>query len=295
MMTLRQLRVFDAVASTGSIARAAEALNMSQSAASAALKELQQSLKRPPLFHHVGRGLKITSEGARLQPVVRTLLREATEIESPSEDRNLTGTISIGAGETGDYLLPRLAASFHRRHPGVRIDIIGGPTNDITAMLSSFAIDSMITDSLTRAPGAYLTEIYRERLVFFAAADHPLARRGTASFVDLAEAEWCMAERKSMTNRRMLDALRGHVANFRVAMEINSDAGIREAVRAGCGMSCLPLSAVEGDLASGQLGEIRVEGLNPLRPTFLVRMANVKRGAAARAFDEHVIEAMKLT
>ena len=48
-ITLRQLVVFDAVASYGGLVAAAERLNMSQSAASAALKDLQTSLKRPPL------------------------------------------------------------------------------------------------------------------------------------------------------------------------------------------------------------------------------------------------------
>ena len=69
-LTLRQLRVFDAVAASGSVTRAADKLNMSQSAASAALSDLQIVLRRPLFAHAKGRPVEITEEGRRLQPIV---------------------------------------------------------------------------------------------------------------------------------------------------------------------------------------------------------------------------------
>lgn len=290
-ITLKQMRVFDAVASLGSIAKAAAALGITPSTASASLKELQASLKRPPLFHRAGRNLQITAEGLRLQPIVRTLLLEAQEIESPSHVTELTGTINIGVGEISENVVPALAAGFRKLHPEVRINITCGHTFEITSLLSRLVIDSMITNSLTRAPGALLTEIYRERSVIVAHPDHPLAALAAPGFADLADAEWVMSGRMTLSNQRMMEAMRGHIANFRTVIEINSDAAIREAVRAGGGIACLPMKVVESALADGSLAEIPIDGFSAPRPIFLVRMTNVQRSPAARAFDDHVIAA----
>ncbi len=289
-MTLRQLLVFDAVASLGSVARAAEKLNMSQSAASAALKELQESLNRPALFHRVGRGLKITAEGERLQPRVRSLLREADELRDPTITTELNATITLGVADAGSYLLPPLAVAFRRHYPGVRINVVVGQSQEIVAQLSRFAVDLVITDSMARAPGSYLTEIYRERSVLIAAPDNPLAGLNDLSFAHLERADWCMPGRSTIANLTLNDAIRGHIANLRVAMEINSDEGVREAVKAGAGISCLPLSLVEGDLAGGKLVELTVPGFSAMRPTYLMRMQNVRVAPAVRAFEAHLLQ-----
>lgn len=290
-ITLRQLRVFDAVASLGSIAKAAAALGITQSTASASLKELQATMARPPLFHRAGRNLRITPEGLRLQPVVRSLLSQAEEIERPSENATLSGTLRIGAGENGETLVPALAAGFRKLHPGVRIDMVFGHTFEVVQFLSSLAIDCVITSSLTRAPGAHLTEIFRDRSVIVAHPDDPLAALPRPGFADLLDVEWCMPVRTTLSNQRMMEALRGHVANYRVALESNSDVALREAVRAGAGIACLPFSVVEAALAASSLVELKIDGFAAERPTFLVRMANVERSATARAFDDYVVKA----
>lgn len=289
-ISLRQLEVFDAVASLGSIARAAEKLNMSASAASTALKDLQRSLDRPPLFRRVGRGIRITSEGMRLQSRIRALLREVEDLQNPSSETELSGTIIVGASDTGTYLLPPLATSFRVLHPDVRIDIVVGPSQDIVARLGSYSIDMVLTDSMTRAPGTHLTEIYRERSVLIAAPQNPLCRADALGFEHLESAEWCMPGRSTITNQTLNNALRGHIANLRVAMEINSDVGVREAVKSNGGISCLPLSLVAGDLDNGRLVELNVTGFSVVRPTYLVRMKDVKSAPAVQAFERHLLE-----
>jgi DNA-binding transcriptional LysR family regulator len=134
---------------------------------------------------------------------------------------------------------------------------------------------------------AELTEICRERSVIVA---HPVDLGLSApSFADLQDAGWVMPVRTTLSNQRTMEALRGHMANFKVVMEINSDAAIRQVVRAGCGVAWLPFKVVEAALMGHTLTEIAVAGIQALRPTFLVRMANIQRSPAARAFDEYVI------
>jgi DNA-binding transcriptional LysR family regulator len=289
-VTLRQMQVFDAVATHGSITRAADALGMSQSAASAALREFQEALDRPPLVRRRGRSLKITPEGLRLQPVVRTMLNQASEIEKPHLPNKLSGTVSIGIAAAGNYILPRIAVSFRKRHPDVRIDITVGATGQIIELLSSMQIDSVLTSSLTRAPNTYLQECYQERSIMIAAPTHELAHKPDLSFDDLAAAEWCMPNRTSTANIRLLGALRGKIANFRVALEINDDEGIREAVKAGGGISCLPEALIRDDLREGRLVRLDIQDFVVSGPTYLVRLKGVDRSLAAKAFDEYLLD-----
>src|SRR6202007_593649 len=97
-VTLRQLEIFDAVATLGSVTGAAKKLGMSQSAASNALTDLQIILRRPLFAHAKGRPLQITDEGRRLRPVVRSLLVEVRDIES-AKDAPLRGALVVGATE----------------------------------------------------------------------------------------------------------------------------------------------------------------------------------------------------
>src|ERR1700758_2229062 len=97
-VTLRQLAIFDAVATLGSVTGAANKLGMSQSAASNALTDLQIVLRRPLFAHAKGRALQITEEGRRLRPIVRSLLSEVQDLEA-GQETPLTGTLVIGATE----------------------------------------------------------------------------------------------------------------------------------------------------------------------------------------------------
>lgn len=285
------MRVFDMVASLGSITKAAEALGITQSTASAALKELQISLKRPPLFHRAGRSLQITAEGMRLQPIVRTLLLQVQEIEHPSKDTQLAGRLSVGLGDVSESVVAGLAAGFRRLNPRVRIDIVCGSPLEIAALLGRLVIDCMIISSLARVPGAELTQIYRERSVIIAHRDHPLSALAAPTIADLSDAEWCMPVRTTLSNYRMMEAFRDHITKFNVAMEINSEAAIRAAVLAGGGIAYLPFKVVEADLAAGNLTELIVQGIQGHHPVFFASMTNVQRSLAACAFDAYVLDA----
>ena len=78
-ISLRQLAVFEAVARHESVSRGADDVAISQSAASMAIKELEESLGIT-LFHRQGRKLTINENGRRLQPMARSLLARAREI-----------------------------------------------------------------------------------------------------------------------------------------------------------------------------------------------------------------------
>src|ERR1700689_5963938 len=99
-LSLRQLQIFRAIALSGSTAAAALSVPLSQTAASAALKELERALGAR-LFDRVGKRLQLNDNGRALLPLALALLDGAQSIEQWALDRDSqVGALRIGASTT---------------------------------------------------------------------------------------------------------------------------------------------------------------------------------------------------
>src|SRR5215210_7144350 len=126
-MTLQQLRYFLTAADKGSFSAAAESLMMAQPSLSDQIRKLEAELG-VALFTRAGRRLVLTEAGRTLQPhAERTLASAAEAVESVKEVRTLMGgTMSFGTfGSAHHYLLGGLVQDFRRRHPDVRVRVVG--------------------------------------------------------------------------------------------------------------------------------------------------------------------------
>ena len=110
--SLRQLQVFAETARFGNISRAATFLNLSQSAASNALKELESQYDTR-LFDRIGKRLKLNETGAAIRPLVEELLEQAHTLETSLSQQSSLGELKIGATLTiGNYLTANLMVKF---------------------------------------------------------------------------------------------------------------------------------------------------------------------------------------
>jgi DNA-binding transcriptional LysR family regulator len=126
-MTLQQLRYFLTAAEKGSFSAAAESLLMAQPSLSDQIRKLEAELG-VALFTRAGRRLVLTEAGRMLRPhAERTLAAAEEAVESVKEVRTLTGgTVSFGTfGSAHHYLLGGLIQDFRRRHPDVRVRVVG--------------------------------------------------------------------------------------------------------------------------------------------------------------------------
>src|ERR1700692_2893063 len=134
-MTLDQLRVFVAVAERQHVTRAAEALNLAQSAASASIAAPEGPVGTT-LFHRVGRGSELTEAGTVFLVEARAVLAraEAAELVLSELGGLKRGTLSVYASQTiASYGLPRHLVAFHRSYPGVAIRLSIGNTSQAAA------------------------------------------------------------------------------------------------------------------------------------------------------------------
>lgn len=290
-VTIRQLEVFDAVASLGSVTAAARRLNMSQSAASSALTDLQIVLKRPLFAHARGRPLQITDEGKRLHPIVRSLLGELEDIERPGGDAPLSGKLVIGAtAMIAETVLPRLCVEFMGLYPGVQVRVEVDTIDGLFERLGRFELETALIEHFPPVGDIELTHWKTDELVLVVAAGHPLAGRSGLQMEDLVGFEWCTREVNSSVTQRLRYLLNEKVGPLPIAFESTSNWAVRHAVIAGGGIGCLSRELVHFDLENGRLVELKVPGFLYTRSLSLARPSGLWRSRLVTSFDRFILE-----
>ena len=121
-VSFRQLRLFKALAETGSVTAAARIMHVTQPTASMQLKELSNSIGMP-LFEFVGKKIYLTEAGKTLALSAKAISQEWESLEqSISAMKGLkTGTLKIAVVSTAKYFIPSLVGSFSSNYPDVDI------------------------------------------------------------------------------------------------------------------------------------------------------------------------------
>ena len=260
-LTLRQLDVFVAIADYGSTAAAGDALGLSQSAVSAALKELEGHWDCP-VFDRVGRGLQLNAQGRCLLPLARGLLADAQALERRMADPMGALHLQLGASSTiGNHLLPPLLAAFLGEHPGSQLSVSIANTAQVAQSVAQMQVDAGLVEGISPLPELRMTPWRQDRLRVVAAPDQM-----PTSMAALGRARWLLRESGSGTrqlfDQQLLPLLGGQLQ----ALSLASTTAIVSAARQGAGVACVPESAVHDALQAGTLVELDM-GLPPLQRT----------------------------
>ncbi len=284
-LNLRQLEVFAAIAREGSSRAAAERVARSQSAASAALAELE-SVLGVQLFDRLGRRLVLNENGRALLPVAIALLDQAVELETLF-DAEHAAPLRLAASLTiGEYLLPNLLAQWKQAHPNSRVRMLIGNTSEVIASVVSHDADvGFIEGSQTHAD-LRVQAWMSDELVIVASPTHALARR-TATPRQLSTATWILRELGSGTRQATDSWLLDHLGTLNVEFELDSTEAIKQLAMAGAGLACLSRHTVAAALAQCGLVEIQTRLPVARRRLAIVVGRNKRLGRAAEDFIRH--------
>ncbi len=262
-MTLEQLRVFIAVAERQHVTRAAEALGLAQSAASAAVAALE-TRHGAKLFHRVGRGIALTEAGALFLVEARAVLAraEAAELVLSELGGLKRGTLSVQASQTiASYWLPRHLVAFRRAHPGIDIRLAVGNTAQVAAAVRDGAAELGFVEGRIDEPALTVEPIARDQLLVVVGPGHPWSAIGRLEPDRLVESEWVLREPGSGTRSVFEAALERFglpPAALRVALELPSNEAVRSAVEAGMGATAISASVASPSLEAGLLHHVRL-------------------------------------
>jgi len=290
-MTLDQLRVFIAVAECGHVTRAAGALGMSQSAASAAIAALE-SYYQVKLFDRVGRGIQLTEIGRIFLPEARAVLDRASMARSVLQDLagSPAGPVAIAASQTiATYWLPRRLAAFHAANRGVRLNVEIHNTKEVEDAVVEGKANIGLVEGPTQHPALIRKQIDHDQIVLVVASDQPSLPVDVSGRLDLRAITWVIREAGSGTRRGLEDlaARQGlSLDELNIFLVLPSNEAVREAIEAGAGATIISRHVVASAIAAGKLIEIPIE--LPQREYALVRHRDRHATLAQEALVAHL-------
>jgi len=252
-MTLEQLRIFVGVAEREHVTRAAQALNVTQSAASGAIAALE-ARHGVALFNRVGRGVELTEAGRMFLDEARAVLgRAATAQQALADYAGLEcGTLRLVASQTiASYWLPQKLTDFRERYPAIAIELAIDNSHGAAQRVLSGAAELAFIEGTVDEPALAHWPVASDQML--------LVARDPVEVIDeawLREARWIVREPGSGTRSFLEDVLRQRdidPAARVIAMTLPSNEAVRTAVEAGAGVAALSELVVGATIAAGRL------------------------------------------
>jgi DNA-binding transcriptional LysR family regulator len=292
-MTLDQLRIFVEVAERAHVTRAAEALGMSQSAASAAIASLEASYQ-VRLFDRVGRGIRLTETGRIFWREARAVLDRASMARSVLQDLagHPAGPVAIAASQTiATYWLPRRLAAFHATSPRVQLNVVIRNTNEVENAVVDGQASVGLVEGPTQHPALIRELIDHDQMVLVVGSNQPAMPIGRSGRPDLRAITWVIREAGSGTRHAFEDLVKREglsLDDLNISLVLPSNEAVREAIEAGAGVTIISRHVVASAIASGRLIEIPIR--LPQREYALVRHRDRHESPAQKALVMHLTQ-----
>jgi len=288
-MDLRRLEIFAKVAELGSFSRAAEALFLTQPTISEHIRALEDELG-VQLLDRLGRGAAPTRAGELMLGYARRMLalsREARQALDQFQGR-LSGQLVVGGSTIpGEYLLPAMIGQFKAKYPDISISLLIGGSRQVSAWVEDGRAEVGVVGARPNLRTLVSRELMPDELVVVLPAEHPWAGRKSVTLVDLKREPLIVREQGSGSREALEHALgeaNVDLTAFRVVGEMGSTQAIKQAVKAGVGVSLLSRRAVEEECRAGSLWGLRVKDLKITRAFYLATHRERSRSPLAEAF-----------
>jgi DNA-binding transcriptional LysR family regulator len=290
-ITFRQLRLFLAVADTGSVTRAAQQCHVTQPTASMQLKEVSESVG-VPLYEVISKRVHLTDAGRDLAKTARVIAQEWAAFEQRIDATKglRRGKLRVAVVSTAKYFVPRLLGAFCAAHPDIDIALEVLNRDGVVQRLRDNLDDLYI---MSKPP----TDIDLEDQVFMpnplvviAANAHPLAARGNLELADLSDVRFILRERGSGT-RMAIDAhFKRHNFTPNLRLELGSNEAIKEAVAGNLGVSVISTHALHGQTQEHGVCILNVSDF-PIESSWHVVWHKGKQlSPIAEVFKRHLLE-----
>lgn len=288
---LNQLRTFRVIAETLNFTRAAERLNLTQSAVSHQIKALEVELGEP-LFIRSKRGVKLSEAGQLVLDDASHLLdlAEALRERVSRRARTLSGHVRAAAAtQAFVHLFAPLFEAFMSANPGVDLTFRTTPSTDQTvADILQGNADVGFASLPVYSPALRVTQLFEDELMLVVSAQHALAGRAEAPLKALQRERFILFERGASIRRAADEFFIKAGLQPQLALESNDTYFIKLMVEHGLGVSLLPAWAVREELAAGRLARLRIQGQRLRRSVALVSLGRFQP-APTRAFVEFVL------
>ena len=288
-MDTKQLAAFCAVVERESFSRAAASLGVTQPAVSQQVRALEKRLGRQ-LLDRSGRRVAPTDAGLRLYHGAQRLLameeQLVGEITHPPLGP-LTGTLEIGAS-TGPaaIVVPLLLCEFQEANPSLDVRLAVHDTQTVVSLVAERELELGVVGAARARRSVEFEPFFSDDVILVCRPGHPSAGT-TIGVEELTELPLVLMQEGAGVRQLLEDELRRRgrrLRDLRVDLVLGLQESVRTAVQAGYGATFISRRAIEADLETGALAEIRVDGLDLERQISIARAAGRVPSRASEAF-----------
>ena len=288
--TLRQLKVFEAVARHLSFSRAAEELHLTQPAVSIQVRKLEDHAGMP-LFEQFGKKIYLTAAGAELLDIGRNIMHQFDIAESAmTQLKGVSGgKLNVAVISAGDYFFPRLLVEFIGRHQGVVLNFTVHNREGLLEKISANQTDLAIMVRPPQDPDMVCEAFAPHPYVIVAAPSHSLAGENDIGMERLIREHFVVREKGSDTWQSMQEGFGDHIQRLKIAMEITSTETIKQAVMAGMGIGFLSAHTITQELRIGSLKVLDVQGFPLMLNWYVLHRRQKRLPPVAQAFKDFLV------
>lgn len=290
-LTLRQLQVFEKVATHLNHSRAADELYLSQPAVSMQIKQLEENIGLP-LFEQMGKKLFLTEAGREVLHYSRTILEQLREMSHVFEEmKGLEhGQLNIAVVSTANYFMPQLLAKFIQLHPKINVRLSVANRDAVIKQLSENIADLAIMGQPPEEADMVSQPFMKNPLVVIAAPDHPLSAQHHIEPHQLATETFLLREVGSGTRGVVERYFASHHLPLPNHMSMDTNEAIKHSVNARIGIGIISQHGIELELETKRLCVLDVIGFPIVRNWHIVQRKNKRLSTAATAFQHFLIE-----
>jgi DNA-binding transcriptional LysR family regulator len=292
-LELSLIEVFCCVYEEGSFSKAATRLRCSQPTISGHIKNLESYIGAR-LFDRLPRRILPTRAGQVLYRHGRIILneKEAATQELKKLLNRIEGTLSIWSSTIpGDYLLPQLIASFHSKLPAVRVEMGVSDSKDVCNQVLGGKAELGFIGARLDAVGLELKHLATDELALVVPNNKEWRQVQRVRPSELASKPWIAREPGSGTRLAFERKSGLSFDDFNVVGCFGSSSAVKEALKAGLGISILSMLAVKSEIALGSLKTVDIEGVTPIeRDLFVAINRNLTLSPIAESFLDFVLD-----
>jgi len=289
-VTFRQLRLFLALAETGSVSGAARAMHVTQPTASMQLREVREAVGLP-LYEVVARRVHLTEAGVELARTARLMAAEWEALGQRIDAlKGLTrGRLKVAVVSTAKYFIPRLLGRFCNQHPDIDISLEVLNRDGVVGRLRE-NLDDLYVMSRPPTDVELQDEVFLPNpLVLIASKSHPLARQRGLTLPALRGTRFILREQGSGTRLATDEHLRKQRFTPDLRLELGSNEAVREAVAGDLGVAVISVHALAERPASQGVAILDVQGF-PIQSQWHIVYPKGKRlSPIAQVFREHLV------
>ncbi len=252
-MTIRHLRIFVAVATTGKMCDAADQLFLSQPTVSQAIKELEEHYE-VLLFERLGKKLYITDAGEKLLLYSKNILTEFDNVEKRMLEMSSKKYIGIGATITiGNCILPDAINDIKKVYPDIHISSCISNTKIIEKKLLTSELDIAMIEGNINNPNLISIPFLTDSLVLACNSKHKLAKKNKLTIEDLKNTDFIFREKGSGTRELFEDYVQKSKIPINVVLQSNCPGSIKNAILINNFASVISIRLIEDEVLNGDI------------------------------------------